>query len=181
MKHLIVSVSWQTDNWQEQPTSEDLKKSGHGYASSGNLPHERWNFNLHRHVVNGYKVGYFETLERVPRQFDNGKGVVFFCSKNYAGGGKSYIVGLYATAEVGDRQYKVSESDAEFVGNVRAPVEFCVYWSDLKCLQLDKARHFAGQTRMSQGGFISIDDKQAQDIIEDAMKANEAFQRSSRN
>ncbi len=158
LNHIIVNLSWQSDYWQEKPTPENLQQSGHRYARAGNLPYERWNFNWQKNVVDDYKVGYFQATG-VPREYDNGRGIIFFYSRNF-------IVGLYAKAEIG------SFTVGDFRGNVRAPLEICVRWKDITRVPVNAARHFKGQTRMGQGGLLKIGDAQAESIIEDAIAAH---------
>lgn len=160
MNHLIVSIAWQGDYWQETFTEEDRKVAGHRYAREGNLPNERWNFNLERHTVDGHKIGFFQ-MRGLPRRYDNGKGIVFFFSRNY-------LVGLYGRAEVGEFR-----GDDEFTGNLRAPVELCVRWKELTRLPVDRPRHYAGQRRMAQAGLIYIGDEQARKIIVDGVAAHD--------
>jgi len=156
LNHIIISLSWQSDYWHEAPTEQDLKKSAHGYAREGNIPHERWNFNLEKNIVDGFKVGF---CQADPTQFADSKGIVFFYSQGY-------IVGLYAKAEFGD--FPVNG----FKGNTRAPVDLCVRWSDIKRLPVDKARHMI-KTRVGQRGFTYISDEQASNIIQDAITAHD--------
>jgi len=163
MNHLIVNLSWQSDYWQESPAEEDYRRAGHGFVIQGNLPYERWNFNLEKHVVDGYKVGFFQ-MKGSPTRYDNGRGIVFFYSKNY-------IVGFYGKAETGDFRAPDDEEE-EFRGNLRAPVELCVRWKGLTRLPVNKARHFKGQERMGQNNLIYIGDEQAQNIIADAIAAH---------
>lgn len=173
MKHLIANLSWQSDYWQERPTIEDLRKSGHTFAREAakkleearrkgaseeeiELPHERWNFNMEKYALGEHKIGFFQARGK-PHEYDSGNGIVFFYSNNY-------IVGLYGKAEVG--QFHIDE---EFTGNLRAPFELCVRWKEITRLPVNKDRHFAGQKRMAQGGFIYIEDEQARNIIADAI------------
>jgi MoxR-like ATPase/predicted RNA-binding protein with PUA-like domain len=163
MKHLIVSLAWQEDYWQETFTEEDRRRAGHRYPREGNLPHERWNFNMEKHIVDGHKIGFFQTRGK-PRQYDSGNGMVFFYSNNY-------IVGLYGKAEVG-KPDEFKTPDGEFAGNLRALVDLCVRWKEARRLPVNKERHFAGQKRMSQAGLINIEDEQARHILEDAIAAH---------
>jgi len=164
MKHLIVNVTWQEDYWQETFTEEDRRQAGHRYVREGNLPHERWNFNMEKHIVDDYKIGYFKTRGK-PREYDSGNGIVFFYSANY-------IVGLYGKAEAG-KYDEFRTPDGEFAGNLRAPVDLCVRWKEATCLPVNKQRYFAGRTRMGQVGFINIGDEEARHILEDAIAAHE--------
>lgn len=163
MKHIIVSLSWQSDYWQEGLVKEDRAVATHKYVKEGNLPHELWNFNFEKTVENGYKIGFFQATSS---EYDNGKAIVFFYSKNY-------IVGLYAKAEIGS--FPVAEefvNNEQFIGKVRAPLDLCVRWKDQKILPVNKSRHFNGQEKMGQSGVIKIQDEQAKNIIHDAIAAH---------
>ncbi len=166
LNHLIVNITWQSDYWQNAPTEEDLRQSGHRYVSDGNLPHERYNFNLEKHVVDGYKIGFFQTNGQV-RDYNDGRGIVFFYSKGY-------IVGLYGLAECsGSPEFKTQNGESTGdAGNLRAPVELCVRWKELTRLPVNKERYFDGKQRIGQIGFIYIGDTAARNIIADAIAAH---------
>ena len=161
MKHLIISLSWQGDYWQDRPTETELERSGHGYAREGNLPWERQNFNFSENVANGDKYGYVQTRGE-SRVYENGHGIVFFYSNNY-------IVGLYAKAEINKQGFPKQDLLNSEELNIRAPIELCVRWQELTRLPINKERYYAGQTRMSQAGALNIEDEQARNIIEDAI------------
>lgn len=160
--HLIAKINWQSDYWQDAPTDDDVLHSGHGYVKAGNLPHEPWNFNMHKHTVDGYKIGFFQATNP-PAKYPNGSGIAFFESRDH-------IVGLYGKAELGN--FKV---DGDFTGNLWAPIDFCVCWSNanISSLPVDKERYYMDKERVGQIGFTYIGDDQARNIITDAMSANE--------
>jgi len=160
MRHIIASQSWQSDYWQGTFTDEDRKLSNHAWIIQGGVPHERWNFDMDKHIVDAYKVGFFQARYQ-PVNYDSGRGIVFFYSRK---GNESYIVGLYGKAEVG--QFKVDE---DYTGNLRAPVELCVRWREITCLPVHKERYFAGRKRIGMIGFILIGDEEAQSILDDAI------------
>ncbi|TEU15748.1 MAG: AAA family ATPase [Anaerolineales bacterium] len=166
MKHIIASLSWQSDYWQGTFTDEDRKLSNFDWVMKGGVPHERWNFDMDKHIVDGHKVGFFQARYQ-PVNYDSGQGIVFFYSRK---GNESYIVGLYGKAEVG--QFEV---DRDYTGNLRAPVELCVRWHEITRLPVDKERYFAGRKRIGMIGFIIVGDKEAQNILDDAIDAHKDF------
>jgi hypothetical protein len=145
MKHIIANLSWQSDYWQGTFTDEDRKLSSHDWVMKGGVPHERWNFDMDKNIVDDHKIGFFQARYQ-PVNYDSGRGIVFFYSRK---GNESYIVGLYGKAEVG--QFEV---DGDYTGNLRALAELCVRWHEITRLPVDKERYFAGKKRIGMIGFI---------------------------
>lgn len=165
-KHLIANITWQENYWTAEPSKEDQKRAGHGYAKS-KIGHEYLNFNLERDVIDGHKIGYFQATHQ-PIRFSNGVGYVFFYSRGF-------IVGVYAQAEIGAFARKdPPPNDSDTPGNVRAAVENVCRFQDIHLLKVDPKRHFGGKQRMGQVGFTYIDDEAARAILDDAISRHDA-------
>jgi len=160
LNHLIVNISWQSNYWTGKPTQDEQERSGFGEVNKGNA-NEMHNFDFQKNVVDGTKAGFANKAGRA-RTFTKG-GIVFFHSLDRKQN-KTYIVGLYGGAEVGD--FKSGPY------NIRAPIELCVRWKEIHRLPVDKKRYFVGQKKMGQINFMNIGDKQAKEILDDAISVH---------
>lgn len=165
MSHIIANITWQDDYWNGNFTEADAKRSSFRYVQGGNLPHERWNFNLSKNVSEGLKTGFFQTRGQ-PQDFTKG-GLVFFASRH---GGASYVVGLYAGAELGSFELEPDEG-VELKGNVRAPVKNVFRWDEIDSLPLNPPRHL-NKKRIGQANFNKLDNERARNILTDAIAAH---------
>lgn len=165
MKHLIANITWNSSLWKGPITDEDRKHAGHGYVKGGGDPHESYNFDLTKNIVdingNKFKKGFFQCKNQ-PISFSNKEGIIFFYSRNYTDN-KGYIVGFYAKAEV------VTEIGDGF--NIQCPINLCVSFENPTILVLNKERHLGDKERIGQVGFNYIDNTQAQNILNDLLHA----------
>lgn len=96
---ILASVDWNSNNWKEYPTKEDLENSNFDYVKQNKNTHTHLNF-AHKEVSGKNKDQYealiphfwSELPSEEKRKYVN---VVFIKSKNYRDS-KTYIVGLYA-------------------------------------------------------------------------------------
>jgi 5-methylcytosine-specific restriction protein B len=160
---VIVNVTWQENYWTGEPTPEERRQSNHRYVKEGRTGHEFLNFDLHRNIQDGYKIGFFQAKSQ-PGNFTNGSAHVFFYSNKY-------IVGVYGCAEIGSFKLEEFPSDAsDSVGNVRARVEHVCRFEDIRLLKFDNARHLnPGKNRIGQVGFTYLNDETARMILQDAL------------
>ena len=96
---ILASIDWNSNNWKQYPTHEDLQNSNFGYVKEHNHTFSYLNF-AHKDLP-GLIDGEYEAL--IPHFWSDLPSpencryvkVVFIKSKNYHDG-KTYIVGLYA-------------------------------------------------------------------------------------
>ncbi|TNF27991.1 MAG: hypothetical protein EP329_18585 [Deltaproteobacteria bacterium] len=171
MKHLVGSVSWNSNGWAARPTDEDLKRSGHGNVRAGYVGNECLNLAMEAATITkGWKYGAVEKFEQKSR-FTNG-GLVFLWSRN-PGADAAEIVGVLAQVErlgAYSRGHETSAGTLEF--NLRLPAVEGLAIRFAPSLAVDPERHLHDGDQQKKGPGQAcgcyIDDASARRILEDA-------------
>ena len=96
---ILASVDWNSNNWQELSTKEDLEKSNFGYVVEHGITYTSLNFGHEKYPIDedGYYSGLLPQLWTKTPDGEKSKlvDVVFIKSKNWEDS-QTYIVGFYA-------------------------------------------------------------------------------------
>ena len=156
-KFLLVNITWSSKDWQEP--SED--KSGHKYVSSGNVPHESWNFDFDnarntKDLIYGF--GQFTNPPRV--EGDNN--LLIFYSQNQ-------IVGFYGKAEVLAESVEVNKRESY---NLIGSRPLCVLLKN-KISDVKEKGYLEEKQRVGQIGFTYLNREETiQKILAEAIELN---------
>lgn len=81
MKHLVGSVSWNSNGWRAAPATADMERSGHGNVRAGYVGNECLNLGMEPATIrDGWKYGAVEKFESKGRFSDGG--LVFLWSRD---------------------------------------------------------------------------------------------------
>ena len=131
---ILTSISWNSNNWADEPTSADLKKSKYDYVKDNAHMHESLNFGHETLPAeeDGYYIGYTPMFNRPPTP-ENSKNVciVFFMSSDYQHSNRKSIVGFYGNPFFGEWYGRFA--DAELFktynsGNIKALPKNIIYF-----------------------------------------------------
>ena len=95
---ILAAFSWNSNQWREKATEEDINHSNFDYVKENRCMHEDLNFGHERFPTesDGTFIAYTPMFNRLPSiETSKNVSVVFFRSKNYHSN-KNLIVGLYA-------------------------------------------------------------------------------------
>lgn len=178
---IIASISWNSNEWADHPTEEDLKKSNYEYVKDNVRMHESLNFGHDKFPVEeeGFYIGYTPMFNRPP-SFENAKDVhiVFFISTDYHNNNQRSIVGFYGEPAFGDfidrrathEMYKEYDS-----GNIFARPENIVNFKNPVVLNNEKAHHnnlLPEGKKISQQGFNYLNSDNVFNILSEALSLN---------
>jgi hypothetical protein len=156
-KFLLVNITWSSKDWQEP--SED--KSGHKYVSSGNVPHESWNFDFDNSRNTEdliYGFGQFTN----PPKVEGDNNLLIFYSQNQ-------IVGFYGKAEVLPESVEVNKRESyNLIGSRPLSVLLKNKISDVK-----EKGYLEDKQRVGQIGFTYLQKKETiEKILAEAISLN---------
>ena len=83
---ILASISWNSNDWMDNPTTEDLTTSKYDYVKDNNIMHESLNFGIDKFPIeqSGYYVGYTPMFNRPPAiEKSENVTIVFFVSSDY--------------------------------------------------------------------------------------------------
>lgn len=124
---ILASMSWNSKEWSEQATAEDIAKSNFDYVKEIGWMHEDLNFGFEKYPLDekGKFIAYTPQFNILPSlEISKYVAIVFLKSYNYKNG-KNYIVGCYAFPEIGKflrDSYEPSYKMYDF-GNIRSSEE----------------------------------------------------------
>lgn len=131
---ILASISWNSNNWANHPSDEDLKTSKYDYVKDNAHMHESLNFG---HTIfptenNGYYIGYTPMFNRPPAVINSRNvQIVFFSSSDYRNSNRKTIIGFYGFPVFGKwfkrksnhKMYEIYDS-----GNIKAFPEDIIYF-----------------------------------------------------
>lgn len=130
---ILASIAWNSNNWHDDPTAADLKRSKYDFVKENQHTHESINFGHERYPAeaDGFYIGYTPMLRRLP-DVEKAKNVcaVFFLSSDYQQQNRKCIVGLYGFPELGwfERTAEHPVYEKYDAGNVRSHVDDIIYF-----------------------------------------------------
>lgn len=131
---ILASISWNSNNWQDQATDNDLDNSNYEWVKENGWMHEDLNFGYLKYPAeeDGTYIAYSPMFNTLP-SLEESKyvDIVFFRSLNYHSK-QNCIVGFYAYPQVDNF---IREADHELfeqydTGNVRSKVEHIVLFQN---------------------------------------------------
>ena len=177
---IIASISWNSNDWADHPTEEDLKKSKYEYVKENDRMHESLNFG---HEIlpsekDGMYIGYSPMLNHPP-DANNSKNVniLFFLSTDYHHSNRC-IVGFYANPIIGMEHYREAEHELykEYdSGNIAAHPDDIVYFKNPLIIDNENAasqRLLPSGKKISQMGFNYLNSDNVYNIISLALSKN---------
>lgn len=133
---ILTSISWNSNNWANHPSDEDLKASKYDYVKDNAHMQESLNFGHDNYPVeeDGYYIGYTPMFNRPPDSYNSRNvQVVFFTSSDYKNSNRKKIIGLYGFPIFGElftriakhKLYKIYDS-----GNIKAFPDDIIYFQN---------------------------------------------------
>lgn len=179
---IITSISWNSNDWADHPTEEDLKKSKYEYVKDNVRMHEALNFGHDKYPVEeeGFYIGYTPMFNRPP-SIENAKDVhiVFFISTDYHNSNQRSIVGFYGEPVFGDffdRRAKHEMFKNYDNGNIIARPENIIYFNNPVIINNEKVQKenlLPKGKKISQQGFNYLNSDNVFNILSEALSANE--------
>jgi len=178
---IIASISWNSNNWQDDPTDKDLKASKYDYVKENARMHESLNFGHDKYPAeeDGTYIAYTPMFNRTP-SLANSKDVsiIFFLSSDYQHGNRKCIVGFYGFPKIGEsfprkathKKYR----DYDW-GNVKALVENIIFLDNSVVINNENVKELEllpiGK-KISQMGFNYINSNNVENILKIAYQLN---------
>ena len=132
---ILTSISWNSNNWSDEPTEEDLKASNYEFVKGNARMHESLNFGHEKFPLedDGYYIAYSPILKRF-KGTENSKNVsiIFFISSDYKNSNRKSIVGFYGNPYFGEIYYRNSQHDyyeKYDSGNISSLPEDIIYFN----------------------------------------------------
>lgn len=179
---ILASISWNSNDWSDEPTTEDLKASKYNYVKDNAHMHESLNFGhkIYPKEDDGFYVGYTPMFNRPPALV-NSKNVriVFFTSSNYHNKNKKTIVGFYGNPIFGkwfERTAKHPKFEKYNKGNILAKPKNILYFNNPIVIDNDNVREYKllpNGKKISQQGFNYLNSENVYNIISIALGLNQ--------
>lgn len=178
---ILASISWNSNNWADHPTEEDLKRSNYEYVKDNVRMHESLNFGHEHYPVEeeGFYIGYTPMFNRPP-DAKNSKDVhiVFFTSTDYHNSNQRSIVGFYGEPVFGiffDRKAKHKLYREYDSGNIIAKPENIIYFEKPVIIDNQKVVQdnlLPEGKQISQQGFNYLNTDNVYNILHEALRKN---------
>lgn len=129
---ILTSISWNSNDWKDKPTKNDLKYSKYDFVIENSHAHEALNFGHKQYPTedNGRYIAYTPKFNRLPSvKNSQNVNIVFFLSTDYFDDNKQKIIGLYGFPEIGKfpREAKHKKYEIYDFGNVSSLPEHIIY------------------------------------------------------
>ncbi len=178
---ILASISWNSNNWTDNPSEEDIKASKYDYVKDNSIMHESLNFGIDKFPVeqSGYYIGYTPMFNRPPTM-ENSKNVtiVFFTSSDYKNSNRKAIVGFYGYPEFGETYYK-SDIPKQFemynYGNIKAKPKDIIYFENPIIIDNDSVKELQllpPGKKISQQGFNYLNSDNVFNLVKIAFSLN---------
>lgn len=178
---ILASISWNSNDWADEPTTEDLKASKYDYVKDNAHMHESLNFGheIYPSEVDGLYIGYTPMFNRPPA-LKNSKNVriVFFTSSDYRNKNRKKIVGFYGNPIFGEWFERTAEHpkfEKYNNGNILAQPKDIIYFNNPIVIDNEKVREHKllpiGK-KISQQGFNYLNSENVYNIISIALGLN---------
>ena len=177
---IITSISWNSNEWKDDPTEMDLKKSNYDFVKENAHAHEALNFGheIYPAESDGTYIAYTPIFNRLP-SVENSKNVhiVFFISTDYSNNNKKMIVGCYGypTIDKFTREAEHKKFEEYDFGNVCSPVKDIIYFEnhiEINNKNVQKLGLLPKGKKISQQGFNYLDSDNVFKILSLAVQAN---------
>lgn len=129
---ILANISWNSNQWSDNPTDEDILKSNFGYVIKKRFMNESLNFGHEKFKAekDGYYIGYAPSfLDKLKKNVQ----IVFFASRDYKDSNLKKIIGLYVYPLYGEK-YKRTINEKKFEkyseGNIKALPDNIYYFQN---------------------------------------------------
>lgn len=175
---IITSISWNSNNWQDEPTDEDLAISNYGFVKENAHAHEALNFghDIYPEEADGYYIAYSPIFNRLPsEQNARNVSIVFFISTNHQK--QKMLVGCYGYPTIGkfNRTAKHRKYKTYYFGNVASEPKHIIYFDNPIEVDNEMAQQLAllpEGKKFSQRGFNYIHSDNVMNILRLAFRQN---------
>ena len=178
---ILTSISWNSNNWADNPSASDLKTSKYDYVKDNAHMHESINFghDIYPTEEDGYYIGYTPMFNRLP-DLENSKNVqiVFFVSSDYKNSNRKTIIGFYGLPIIDSWFPRTTKH--EFYkkydgGNVKAHKDNIIYFDKPIVINNDNVHSdnfLPIGKKISQQGFNYLNSDNVYNLIVKALKLN---------
>lgn len=178
---ILSSISWNSKNWQDNPTKKDIDKSGYKFVKEEGVMHESLNFGQAIYPIenDGYYIGYTPLFNSPPsNKHSKNVKIVFFLSTDYKNKNKRFIVGFYAYPVFGDTYTKKSlniKYEKYNYGNIKAyPENIVLFENPIEVSNnIVKEYNFISNKKIGKQGFNYLDSINVINILEEAFRLNQ--------
>ena len=179
---ILASISWNSNEWTDDPTTEDLKASKYNFVKDNAHMHESLNFGheIYPSEDDGFFIGYTPMFNRPPSK-ENSRNVriVFFSSSNYRNNNKKTIVGFYGNPIFDggwvERIAKHPKFDKYDSGNILARPEDIIYFNNpiiIDNIIVQENGILPTGKKISQQGFNYLNSDNVYNLISIALGLN---------
>lgn len=178
---ILSSISWNSNNWADHPSKDDLKKSKYDYVKDNAHMHESLNFGHDTLPAeeDGYYIGYTPMFNRPPA-LNNSRNVqiVFFTSSDYKNSNRKTIIGFYGFPFFGEWFTRHSEHELYKIydsGNIKAFPEDIIYFQNPIVINNDIVQSnnlLPEGKKISQQGFNYLNSDNVYNLIKLALSLN---------
>lgn len=178
---ILTSISWNSNDWAENPSLADLKTSKYDYVKDNAHMHESLNFGHEIYPLeeDGYYIGYTPMFNRLP-DLENSKYVeiVFFVSSDYKNSNKKSIIGFYGFPIIGNWFARTSNHEMYKKydgGNIKAYKENIIYFNNPIVINNENVltnNFLPNGKKISQQGFNYLNSDNVYNLIVTALKLN---------
>ncbi|MEC4005507.1 hypothetical protein OX283_012625 [Flavobacterium sp. SUN052] len=178
---ILTSISWNSNNWADEPEVNDLKKSKYDYVVDNGHMHESLNFGheIYPSEEDGYYIGYTPMFNRLP-DVENSKDVqiVFFISSDYSNDNAKSIIGFYGFPEIDSwfpRTAKHNLYKKYDGGNIKAHKDDIIYFKSpviISNRNVILENLLPTDKKISQQGFNYLNSDNVYNLLVLALKRN---------
>ncbi len=178
---ILTSISWNSNNWADNPSQEDLKTSKYDYVKDNAHMHESINFGHEKYPTEEeeYYIGYTPMFNRLP-DVENSKNVqiVFFVSSDYKNSNRKTIIGFYGFPIIDSwfpRTAKYEFYKKYDGGNVKAHKDDIIFFDKPIVINPDNILSenlLPIGKKISQQGFNYLNSDNVYNLIFNALKLN---------
>ncbi len=180
---ILTSISWNSNKWADNPSTDDLKTSKYDYVKDNAHMHESLNFGHEKFPAedDGYYIGYTPMFNRPPG-IENSKNVniVFFISSDYKNSNRKAIMGFYGFPVFGEWFARTAEHPFYKTydnGNIKAFPENIIYFDTPIIINNDNVHEqnlLQEGKKISQQGFNYLNSDNVYNLIVLALQLNPA-------
>ena len=176
---ILASLDWNSNNWQQPSTEEDLNHSNFGYAKEHQFSFASLNFGYEQYPADekGFYLAQLPQLETKPLDYYKAKGieVVFIKSRNW-NDSQNYIVGLYAfpSFDKGSHPAPIDDVAFELEYNMKSlPKDICLLENFINLNTHPTLKTFVPKGKdIGKQSFAYLNKQNVLKLLDECSKAN---------
>lgn len=179
---ILTSISWNSNNWADDPSEKDLKTSKYKYVMDNAKMFESLNFGNEKYPVenDGYYIGYTPMFNKPPRKkrSETVEFVFFISSNNHESTDKKRIVGFYRKPKFGEWFFRneIPKLNGMYDrGNIKALPENIVYFEKpiiINNKEDQKEKFLPKGKEISRQRFNYLNSENVGNILKEALSSN---------